>query len=412
MIGVMATLPGWVQAVREFQQLGLMNKAIIDATAVDIPLVALAKNNTERKERLIRQAMVLLIAFIIAPLHAKIISKWCSKALGFTLKGLNESLMQLTSKELHGVKPMESGLKRLLGDGWQQAVSYSSPSALEPLRQRVIQAKSRFFMWDLGLEGLLFASVGFIKVFFGNLMSGKKQFTGELGAVSQQQLDALYAQQQAKSANKPWLSKHLKEVLSIGLGVLAPLALGLLMRGGLLAGATRGIKGFMAKTMAPLFDYNYPSYAKYLRGWPLLSDASLLITAIVLTVGELASARSKREFKELAIQRNSIDALFFFGAPAFMKAIAGSTTVQGAIHKALQQGKSIQIAAKRSAWAYIASYLATLCSIAGVIVLTNALTLRSVRRDANQQSQGELFKTLSQRAKLQWPKQQSLLRPV
>jgi len=54
MSAIAASIPAWVHAVREFQHLGLMNKAVIDATAVDIPLVVLAKNNTERKERLIR----------------------------------------------------------------------------------------------------------------------------------------------------------------------------------------------------------------------------------------------------------------------------------------------------------------------------------------------------------------------
>ena len=394
-MAAMATLPTWVNAVREFQHLGLMNKAVIDATAVDIPLVVLAKNKTERKERLIRQAMVLAIAFIIAPLHAKVISRLCSKALGFTAKGLNETLMQLSSKELASTESLQQGLARVVGPHWQQSIS----NPLEPLRQAVIKAKAKFFMWDLGLEGLLFASVGFIKVFFGNLMSGKKQFTGELGAVSEQQLDALY-QQGAKTPPKSWLSKNFKEVLTMGLGVLAPVAIGLAMRRGLLASASKGLSGFMAKTIAPLFDYNYPTYAKRLRGWPLLSDASLLLTAIVLTVGELASARSKREFNELAIQRNSIDALFFFGAPALMKVFSGSTTVQGAINKAVAKNNSLQQAARRSALAYVASYLLSMASIAGIIVYTNALTLRSVKQDAANQAQGAWLKTLSQRAGL------------
>jgi len=97
----------------------------------------------------------------------------------------------------------------------------------------------------------------------------------------------------------------------------------------------------------------------------------------------LASARSKREFKELAIQRNSIDALFFFGAPAFMKLFSGSTAPQ---------------LTRRSAGTYIASYLLSMASIAGIIVYTNALTLRSVKRDAATQAQGEWFKKLSQAA--------------
>ena len=68
----------------------------------------------------------------------------------------------------------------------------------------------------------------------------------------------------------------------------------------------------------------------------MVSDASLIIASLLLTVGELASSRSAREFKENFIMRNSIDAMFFLGTPLFMKLLAGSTTIQGALEKAGQ----------------------------------------------------------------------------
>jgi len=90
--------------------------------------------------------MVLAIAFVIAPIHAKLISKWCSKALGFAQKGLNETLMQLISKELTTTATLQQGLKRLLGEGWKESI----PNALEPLRKAVIKAKTNFFYVGFG----------------------------------------------------------------------------------------------------------------------------------------------------------------------------------------------------------------------------------------------------------------------
>jgi hypothetical protein len=53
-VSAAATLPGWILGVRDFQRLGLINKAVIDVTAVDIPFIAMAKNKTEQKERILR----------------------------------------------------------------------------------------------------------------------------------------------------------------------------------------------------------------------------------------------------------------------------------------------------------------------------------------------------------------------
>src|SRR5262249_35908869 len=157
-----------------------------------------------------------------------------------------------------------------------------------------------FLMTDLALACLLFASVGLVKVLFGNHLSGKKQFTGELGAVSQQSLDQLYKKEHDQSDP----AGYTKEIVTVGTGVLTPIAIAQTLNHGLLKGENAGRMGRWLQKMAHFFDYNYRKYTRFLRGWPLLSDGALLVTALVLTAGELASARSKREFKELAVQRN------------------------------------------------------------------------------------------------------------
>lgn len=121
------------------------------------------------------------------------------------------------------------------------------------------------------------------------------------------------------------------------------------------------------------------------------SDGGFILTALVLTAGELASARSPREFKELAIMRNSIDLVFFFGVPFFMKLLSGSTTVAGALEKAQQTLKTLpksahapalQQAASRSAWTYVLSFVLGSLAVAGITIATNQMTRKGVKKAA------------------------------
>jgi len=391
-------LGAFASTVREFQSLGLINKAVIDATAVDIPIIALAKNNIERKERALRQAMVLMIAFVMAPLHAWLISKGFAQRLmvktGLKTKGLGQRLLQLSYKDLHNGATLKKGVEKLFKEFFAEALpselvqKLSNQDLTEALRKEIVKQKSGFGMADLSLEGFLFATVGFIKVLFGKLMTGTKQFTGEIGIVKKETLDQIY-QNEKQQRPKTKTDSHFKEVLTIGLGIGVPVLLGLMLKRAHLKAveAGRTYKGFMGaiRKIAHVFDYNYPRYPNRFKrlNIPLLSDAGLVVTALILTTGELASARSKREFKELAIMRNSIDALFFFGTPLFMKALTGSTTVNGALAK-VNNGTAQQIrrAGHKAAWMYVLSFLLNLVAVSGIVVLTNQMTRKGVKKAA------------------------------
>lgn len=366
-------LSPFVNSVKEFQQLGLANKAIIDATAVDIPLITLSKNENERKERALRQGMVLLIAFVLAPLHAKVFSKLISKSIGLGTHKINQELMQLSFKDLKNVASLKTGIHNL----YENLLKEPMPKNLgehinENLKKNILKAKSRFLAADLGFECLLFSSLGFIKTSFGKTLTGKDQFTGEQGIVEQEKLDQIYKKEKEKQGF--FSNKHFKEVVTVGLGVTIPLLLSRLIHKSLSKETNKGIYGFVSNKVAKLFDHNFARHSKFLKGLPLLSDAALLVSALVLTGGELSSARSPREFKELAIQRNSIDFMFFFGAPLFMKLLSGSTTVQGAIDR--------KKSPKAAALAYVVSYIAASLSVAGIVMLTNKMTRKGVKKEA------------------------------
>ncbi|MEB3286875.1 MAG: hypothetical protein VKJ04_05175 [Vampirovibrionales bacterium] len=368
-------LTGPVQAIAEFERLGLVNKSLIDAVAVDVPLITLANNNIERKERAFRQAVVLLLGFLIAPLHSKLLSAHFSKQLGFLKPAINQALFRTSFKDLHSVDALKKGVERV----FEKELNGQLPTELvgkvdESFRKKLLAAKSKFLMADLAVLCALFSSIGFLKVFVGNKMSGKQQFTGELGVVEQHKLDQIYKKEHANEKGG-----YKKELVTLGLGALVPIGLGGLIWKQHLKPGGSGV----VRKVAPFFDYQFAQIPKFLKKWPMMSNAGLILSALVLTMGELMSARSKREFKSLAIQRNSIDFMFFLGTPLFMMLFnKGANSIQQALEKTAKITKDpvlLKKAATRSAWMFVLSFALNIASIAGIIALTNRMTKTGVK---------------------------------
>ncbi|MEZ4574861.1 MAG: hypothetical protein R2857_08100 [Vampirovibrionales bacterium] len=53
--------------MQDFAHASAINKGILDIIGIDVPLIAVAKNNLERKERAFQQAITFLIFFMLAP---------------------------------------------------------------------------------------------------------------------------------------------------------------------------------------------------------------------------------------------------------------------------------------------------------------------------------------------------------
>ena len=61
-------LPPLVSATNQFQNYYMLNKVVLDVTSIDVPYIALAKREEERKERFFRQALVFAFVFCIVSL--------------------------------------------------------------------------------------------------------------------------------------------------------------------------------------------------------------------------------------------------------------------------------------------------------------------------------------------------------
>ncbi|MCA9842692.1 MAG: hypothetical protein KC475_11295, partial [Cyanobacteria bacterium HKST-UBA03] len=277
-------IPAWVQQVNTFQRLAILNKAVLDVAGMDVPIIALAKNNDERKERLFRQALILVGTFLLAPLHAALVYRLFGQSLP------DKRLLQLPYKNLLSVRALKEGTVTL----YRQTLKSPLPKRLMPrlneaFRKRLIRAKTGFLITDLMLMGVLLSNVGWLKNLFGRALSGNKQFSGERGIVGQQQLDRLYAAE----AQGPHVSEQFKMALTSILGGAVPLGIGLLLRHALTHPTSAGGGLFkLARAWSPRFDYQFK------WGVPWLANLSLAAITLCSDVAEVAASRSPRELRE------------------------------------------------------------------------------------------------------------------
>lgn len=378
-------LPKYVNNLREFQNLGLINKAVLDVTAVDVPLVVLSKNPTERAERTFRQGLVLLFAFLLAPLHSKMVARHIGKKLSKKLQLPNkidgENLLQVSYTDLKNNKTVKDSIKKLYKDILEEDI----PDKLllhnaEYLRKSILKSKVQLNGIDLMIEGVAFALIGPLKVLFGKLISGQDKFTGELNLASDDDLDALYEAEQANAKQNNIISKNFKQLITLGLGLAVPS----LVSHTLYKSHLKSKNNIFTK-YGKLFDYNYPTRPAWLKKLkvPMLSNIGLVIASLIITLGELASARSSREFQELFIQRNAIDFTFFVGVPLTMKLLnKGFITIDQSINSVKNQLPTVvRRTAKTAANNYIISYLATIGLISGIITYTNSLTRKNIQKE-------------------------------
>ena len=161
----------------------------MEAVAVDVPMVTLVKSPTEQKERMLRAALLFVLAFALAPLHSWAFTKWFERTIPGVNRNLQPALFRLPLDSLQQLPTFQHELKR---SPTLHHLVKRTAKELEALRRTVRQAKFNHITADLGLEGALFSSIGFIKVLFGQHLTGNHQFSGEQQLASQSDLERLY----------------------------------------------------------------------------------------------------------------------------------------------------------------------------------------------------------------------------
>ncbi|MCA9799396.1 MAG: hypothetical protein KC474_07580 [Cyanobacteria bacterium HKST-UBA04] len=410
------SLKPWVSALNQFQKLYLVNKAVLELVGHDVPVIALAKNNDERKERYFRQALVFFFVFLIAPLHARFINHAFSKGVAPppVLKALakagvsSDTLMKLPSTALQSTKALGKGLRTFFNETLGKPMPAVLARAVgEPLRKRMVRAKTAFLMTDLALQGGFFMSIGWLKNLFAKrFLTGSMQFSGERGIVAQNKLDKLYEAQQRRQK----LSRVAKAAYTTAIGIAVPALVGLALRRSLLAPvAGKGLVGALRKR-AHWFDYNH------IGKWPLVSLAPFAIVGYLNDLGDILSSRSKREAIENGI-KVSLSTLFIFGDLLWMKGLSAvfknpdrvplscRTFVHRTVDWARQTAKLkrwpvrkakrfIDRVSSRAAKFYLASFALNTSAVAAIVLFMNHMTRTTLKSDVKKL--GETSRPVSQ----------------
>lgn len=121
-----------MQKTDAFQDWAMINRVVLELTGVNVPKLALTRNDAEFKEVLFRQSVVLLAAFILAPLHAVAFSRLFSR-------NFEHALMKLSYRNLVSVDALKIGIQKL-----EQENKIFQPlgNVDDVLRQKLVRAKT------------------------------------------------------------------------------------------------------------------------------------------------------------------------------------------------------------------------------------------------------------------------------
>lgn len=387
----------------------LVNRGILDSLGFAAPMIALARSPQERKELTLDRILVIGAAFFLAPAHALLFKK-----LGAKLRKIPSTLLELNWKRhgqiLHG-EYLKDGQHLLDGIGkklnqlktqlattprantqqqLQHKINELTPlqhldaNGAEQLRQKLIRAKMDLLIPDMMTECLIFANIGFITNAFSRWLFGNKQFTGEQGIVSAEALRAMYTNK--KEDQLGGLSEQTRQLITTGLAIALPLAIGLTLKKGLTKLNPNNVWKKIQK-LSYAFDYENGLW---------MSMAALSVVVAFQEIGQLMASRSKRELKEGFIRETVANVLFFAGNDFFAIGLARAlkglfkTPVSNRLAH-LPQGASQQ-SKHLSAYAYFGGFLTNVLALAGVIIGNNALTTHHLKQDA-----AEYYQTIGAR---------------
>jgi hypothetical protein len=381
-------LPGWVATVASFQDVGFFSKALLDAAAFDVPYALNAKNDQERRERIVQGSLIIAFAYGFSPIHSTLIARLCRQSIQGVQREERQALFRLPYHELETPEVFAKALKNALPN------LHLEEQARALLRSQIFQAKTAHLIMDLAMEGLLLTSVPFIAKLSTKFLTGDSHFIGERNLAKQEDLNALYQKEKAEHPKKNE-TLHTLATLALGAGIPAGVGLGIRQA---LAQPT-GVKSTFAplmkllKKVAPHFEYQYldlkhPSGLKQLlKEVPLLPVAGLMPVFMAFNLGRMMSSRSKREFKEAAVQEPLFFASFFFVAPAIFRLFNhGATSIQQRLQQLVQKGATqaeLNRGGRYAALTFLGAFLSNILISISVVNWTNHMTRKGIQDEVN-----------------------------
>jgi hypothetical protein len=175
-------------------------------------------------------------------------------------------------------------------------------------------------------------------------------------------------------------------VATLALGAGLPAGVGFAIRHALSSKnpSPNFIQSFFKK-VAPHFEYQYIEKLKWFKHIPVLPVAALVPVLLAFNLGRIMSTRSKREFKETAIQEPLFLGTFFLVTPAIFRLLnKGFPSIAARLQKladAKASQQEINRVGRYSALSFLGAYLSTILITIGVVNWTNHMTRKGIEEE-------------------------------
>ncbi len=306
----------------------LLNKAVLDAS-LDVPMITMANNSTERKERFNRAGIGWLIGyaspFITLPLTNKLAIRYLVR-LTQKFASKEYQAIRLSNKYLKNAKGTEEGLKELAKKSFVNPLKKlyyklikkqpikeekidlnellkNSGNDYEKLRQKLIDAKISVLSFDFLFTTGVLGSIGFYNNWHTKKKTKQEGFSAEFKMANKKIVE--------KRAQKYKKSENFRKAAFIGILALLT-ASPLLLRKGLRANNINKFNNFIKKH-ADKFDYNDGIF---------MSRTSLFMMALGTYIGLTAASRNQTEVKD-NVTRAVISLTAFFGGDLLIGSLFG-----------------------------------------------------------------------------------------
>lgn len=277
----------------------LLNKALFDVTGSDIPWVIMANNKEERRERINRGALSVLMVFV-SPLVAlpfinrfamknvcKLTPKFFSK--DYNAVKLSNKYLVDSAKTKEGLEKLSKELKMDFSPVLKKAGSY------EILRKKIITAKNIVLGFDLLMVSGVFGHIGFYNDWQTRKKTGQIGFSAELEMANKEVIE-----KRAKKQEEIRKFKYAGFLTVLG---ATAIALPITIKKGLSSNKVNKFTKFV-KEHATKFDYKDAIF---------MSRLAMALSFIAAHTGVFLASRNKTEMKDNAIRSTTSISIFFLG---------------------------------------------------------------------------------------------------
>lgn len=283
----------------------LLNKAIFDITGSDIPWVIMANNDEERRERINRGLLSVMMVFISPIVALPFVNRFGMRYVSkLTPKFLHEqyNAVKLSNEFLTDAQKTETGLADLAKELKKKNINLDIPALLEKaggsydnLRKKIINAKSIVLGFDMLMVAGVFGHIGFYNDWQTKRKTGQSGFSAEF-----EMADKKIVEERAKKQERIKKYKYAGFLTALAAsGVALPLA----VRHGLITTNKTKFAKYI-KSRGEIFDYKD---AIFMSRWPMA------ISFITAHIGVFLASRNKSEMKDNAIRSSTAISIFFLG---------------------------------------------------------------------------------------------------